>query len=40
MDVETADNTLLGLIVSQNPAAGTSVAVGTDVDVGVYIPAP
>jgi beta-lactam-binding protein with PASTA domain/predicted Ser/Thr protein kinase len=40
MDVETTDNTLLGLIVSQTPAAGTSVAVGTDVDVGVYIPAP
>jgi serine/threonine-protein kinase len=40
MDVETADNTLLGLIVSQNPAAGTSVAVGTDVDVGVYVLAP
>lgn len=40
MDVETSDAALVGQVVSQNPAAGTSVAVGASVSVGLYIPAP
>ncbi|MFV2000997.1 MAG: PASTA domain-containing protein, partial [Acidimicrobiia bacterium] len=38
--LETADAGLVGTIESQVPTLGTSVAVGTDIDVIVYIPAP
>ncbi len=36
----TANANLVGKIASQNPAAGTSVAKGTDVDVVIYIQQP
>ena len=38
--VETPDAGLVGTIVSQDPAAGTSVPQGTDVGVVVYVAAP
>ena len=40
--VETADGNLVGTVVpgSQNPAAGTAVAEGTNVTVDVYIAQP
>ena len=37
MDVADPDSLLWGTIVAQNPAAGTSVAVGTNIEVGIYI---
>ena len=36
----TANANLVGKIASQNPAAGTSVAKGTDVDVVIYLQQP